>query len=190
MDDVLFDNSGEIFRFHNLPYPYEDENNFGRYDCHNLVGYHHDQMWGNLPESYWENLPKLPWTDLLVEWCMDCVGDENVFILGYPINFKECSSGKAKSIAKHWPELSSNLILTKAKYACVGTDGLLIDDSEKNEQDFIKHGKEENFFLFPSKLNWKYHLMKQDENLLIFDILQNIRTKISDEKFHQSTLSY
>ena len=32
--------------------------------------------------------------------------------------------------------------------------------------------------------------MKKDENLFTFDILQNIRAKISDEKFHQSTLSY
>lgn len=172
LDDVLFDCTKAILAYRNLPDFYKDQRNYGIRSIHELAKLEWNDVWGNLPESFWADLELLPWANDLVNYCKDISGG-NVYFLTSPVRDATCFSGKFLSVHKHWPELSSNLIVCHKKWAILDKDSLLIDDSQNNEKQFIKAGKYSQFYLFPALSNRKFEKRIQFDtspNLVIDEI--------------------
>ena len=159
MDDVLVDITGAGLKHFNLQNPYDDLKNRGNYGLAEMCAMSWKDMWYTLDKDFWMSIPKLPWCDTLIQFAYDRVGKENTYILSAPVKSDGCSIAKLNWVSEHYPELQNHIILTRGKYGAVGDDGILIDDSEHNEEEFTKRGKSSSFYLFPSYSNAKHALV-------------------------------
>lgn len=174
IDITLADTAAYAFKWHEHPDYYQDPKNHGIYDTSDLAGMGWSEFWRELSTDFWANIPKLPWADLLIQAAVDAVGEENVYLLTSPINTPACYYGKHLWVENYMPNFVRRLIITPAKEACVGFDGLLIDDAEHNEQAFADTGKESNFWLMPALLNRKSELalVLYDHPEIISDVIK------------------
>jgi hypothetical protein len=152
MDDVLLDTTTHLFNFHGIESPFRDPENCGDRSIHKKLGMDWWNLWGKLPQSFWESIPKMEWCDELIEISLELY-PKKVFLLTSPIPDGKCSAGKQLWVNKNLKGFKTELIIAHRKWACVGPDGLLIDDSYKNEEKFKEHNKLKNFHLFPSYQN-------------------------------------
>lgn len=138
---VLSDLSGERLSYDDYPV------NLG-YD---IVGaYRHftgddktstSEVWGMMPSWVWYDAPVSPQFGTLINKSRDAVGPSNVFICTSPTINPECAKGKMFWIQKKLPRfLHRNFFITPNKSELARPDTLLIDDSEKNTDDFILAG--------------------------------------------------
>lgn len=157
LDMTLVDTAGASLAHHGFPDAHKKPENLGKYYLAQLVGMSKENFWAPLTSDFWANIPKLPWCDNLINKSISLVGEENVFFLTSPIFSHGCFAGKFEWVNKNYPHMTENLIIASNKEACVGKDGILIDDAEGNEKKFKEAGKEFNFFLFPSLGNRKHN---------------------------------
>ena len=171
MDDVLLNTTPTIAKFHNLPDPYLNRDNWEKRGLHELLGLSFNDCW-DIPWGVWAHIPKMPWADICIATAIEAVGEENVFILTSPIDGPDCAYGKQVWVERFLPSFQDRLIVTRAKYACVGPEGLLIDDAEHHEWDFEKHGLYNSFYLFPAYSNYKAQIVKEiEEEPKIIDLI-------------------
>jgi 5'(3')-deoxyribonucleotidase len=174
LDETLAATVDAVLAFHNKANPYLDKSNWGKYDLHETVNMEWKAMWKTLPVEFWANIPKFPWADALVYGAKDLVGDDNVYFLTAPVRSEGCYYGKQMWVEKNYPDMVRKTIMTSAKYACVQPDGLLVDDSEKNEKELKEAGKHNNFYLFPNHNNSKAGLVQSlhDNPDLVYSMLR------------------
>lgn len=169
LDDTILDTFRYLIKWHNQPYPYDSLESLDIYDktCHyrkqpgesstreslSLLGLSYEKCWKSLPTVFWTTIPMFPWANMYIEHCEHLAGKENVYILTKHIPTKDCSGGKVEWVNQNLPEYIDRLIVCRKKHAVVDGHSLLIDDCEKNEEDFNRCGKSKNFYLFPSFLN-------------------------------------
>lgn len=158
IDLTLADTATYALKWHDHPDYYQDSKNHGIYSTHDLAGMGWREFWSELPTDFWASVPKLPWADFLIQASIDAVGEENVYLLTSPIDTPNCYYGKHLWVLSNMPNFIRRLIITPAKEACVGADGLLIDDAEHNQHSFDAAGKSGNFWLMPSLSNRKSDL--------------------------------
>lgn len=158
MDDVLLMTTDYAFKYHNVKSPFNNPENCGTRNVHSSVGMTWETFWHDLPQSFWETIPKADWANDIIRLFELYFGDE-VYLLTSPIPDGKCSAGKQLWVNQFMPKYKANLITAHRKYACVGQDGFLLDDSYKNEKKFNQYGKAKNFFLFPSYQNRLWPIM-------------------------------
>lgn len=159
IDDLLTQTSKAAFDFHGVADPFlNNKALLGKRQIHKIVGMSWQSFWGNLPFEFWATIPKMPWADQLVDLAIKHFGLENVFFLTSPIRTASCAGGKMEWCVKTYPKIAPNLVIAHPKWALVGQDGLLIDDSYSNEEEFTKSGLRDSFYLFPSLQNKRYEL--------------------------------
>jgi len=124
----------------------------GREDCYpgNPSAYgewHIEKVWGYTPEEFWaplqrtgfwESIRKTPEADMIVEACLTEVGPGNVAILTSPSLDAFSIPGKRTWISNHFPELTEQMIFTKAKGFVAGPNRILIDDCDRNIDEWSK----------------------------------------------------
>ena len=152
VDDVLADTSNHVLAKYNKMGLFDNPDNCGKRDFHNLIGKSWHECWNLLDQDFWTHIPKMPWCDSLIELCEKYTPGE-VYLLTSPIRNGKCSAGKQLWTNKYLSKYSSKLIIGHAKHAVVGVDGLLIDDSYENEEKVVERAKGDNFYLFPSYQN-------------------------------------
>lgn len=158
MDDVLLMTTDYAFKYHGVESPFSNPENCGTRNVHSSVGMTWETFWHDLPQEFWESIPKMDWCDDIVREFESYFGDD-VYLLTSPIPNGVCSAGKQIWVNNFMPKYKAKLITAHKKYACVGTDGILLDDSYKNENKFNKAGKAGNFYLFPSYQNRLWPIM-------------------------------
>jgi hypothetical protein len=100
-------------------------------------------FWDQMDRSFWANLPKSQEFDLLLELSEKTVNKDSIFILTTPISDPDCAAGKVEWIQRCCPSwLHDQYIICKHKEVCAQPGALLIDDSDKNIEQFKDAGGE------------------------------------------------
>lgn len=152
LDDTLLDTTNYLLQWHKKPFIFDDVKNCGKRNIHDAINMSHHDTWEALPVEFWETIPWTPWGKEMLKVAEKYFGDE-VYLLTSPIPNGVCSMGKQLWVNKNLPKYKNKMIIGHKKYACVQSNGLLIDDSYTHEQKFIERGKRDSFFLFPSYQN-------------------------------------
>ncbi len=112
-------------------------------------------FWGQLSQRFWAGLPESTEFKDLLKLAGDIVGFENTLILTSPIcspdqdsvsDFwcnmtSQCMAGKYNWIVDHFPpQLHTHFSMCPVKRLCAAPDTLLIDDSDKNVDEFRAAG--------------------------------------------------
>jgi len=98
-------------------------------------------FWESIGRSVWATVPESAEFTLLLRWCEECVGTENVCILTSPTIDPDCLAGKLEWIHCHLPKrMHRQFLIGPTKHLCARPDALLIDDHEKNVNLFRQHG--------------------------------------------------
>jgi len=167
IDDVLADCSGGICKFVGRENPYNNKENWGNREIHELLNIDFQDMWVKPSWEVWAGFELLPWANTIVQTAISLVGVSNVFLLTAPVVSEGCCYGKQIWKINNYPDIQ--MIIAKEKQACVDSNSFLIDDSVKNEERFINDNKKNNFLLFPSYSNRLADLVdnfKTDLNLV------------------------
>ena len=141
MDGVLADFVGGVCAAHGKESPYGDSSSYGVFDMEKLWGMTVKEFWTpTRGMRFWASLEKTHEADWLVDYCAKWVGVSNIAILTDPSNDPGCILGKKAWIKKYYPQLVSNMIFTSAKDFLAAPNHLLIDDRDRNIEEFRAAG--------------------------------------------------
>ena len=100
-----------------------------------------EYFWSRIDRNVWANAPESTEFKWLLEQCEALVGRENICILTTPIEDPECLAGKLEWIHRYCPKwLHRQYLMGPQKYLLARPDALLIDDSDKNIDEFESCG--------------------------------------------------
>ncbi len=140
-DGVLTDFVKGVCEAHKRPSPYALPENYGIFDMERIWNITVKEFYEPTnTEDFWLNLDLMPDADLIMELLGNIDNFNNIAILTSPSDFGGCITGKRKSIKKYYPWLEKNLIFTSAKQFLAGPNRILIDDRDKNIEDFEAAG--------------------------------------------------
>ena len=129
----------------------------GNWNVANEIGVTEDDVWkkvSEVGEPFWENIDPYPWAKEMYEW-LTTKGE--VVILTSPAIDPTCHSGTVKWLYKFTGnEKFRNYLIGPKKEACARPSNLLIDDSDKNVEAFLKPPAgcpEAKTLLFPQPWN-------------------------------------
>lgn len=156
MDGLIADFARGVSKAHGRDYPYDDEQHLGNWDMFTIWNVGHREFFAPCDEEFWANLDKFPEADEIVSLCEQKFGFENIAILSHPSYNPGCMPGKLRWLERHYPRLADGgFIFGKRKKFCANPFTLLVDDYDKNVDDFrARHG---NAFLFPRPWNRAHH---------------------------------
>ena len=100
------------------------------------------EFWRKFDRRFWATLDRTKECDTLIRASCEIVGVENVFLLTGPINDPECAAGKMELIRDTFPDFwkDRRYMIAPPKYACAYLGALLIDDSDRNVNEFRAAG--------------------------------------------------
>ncbi len=143
MDGVLFDFMAAIAKIHGRPIPYDTPRAMGVWDIEKLWGITPEEFWAPVALKsleFWSNVPKTPEADQIVKYVTEEFGNENVAILTSPSMDAGCIPGKRYCIQKYFPQFKDRIIFGSAKEFLAGPGRVLIDDRDRNVDDFVAAG--------------------------------------------------
>lgn len=115
---------------------------YGKFDMAALFGITNEEFWqcieGN-DQYFWDTLPVYPWSKNLYDFLNRFAP---VTILSSPSDGSNCVWGKVKWLKEKIDPLitTGDCIFTKKKYLLANSESLLIDDLQKNCDEFIAAG--------------------------------------------------
>jgi len=175
---IYLDQDGCIARFFesalsNLNKKYRKDNpitineyiEYGKFDMAGLFGIENKDFWTCVEDSqyFWDNLSTFPWSKDLYDFLRKFAP---VTILSSPSDGGSCVYGKVQWLKKHIDSdiTTGDCIFTKKKHLLANPESLLIDDLQKNCDEFITAGGKA--VCIPSTWNTK--------NLSYNDVLERI----------------
>jgi hypothetical protein len=123
------------------------------------------EFWAPTEKSWWAGLPKTPECDGIISIVRHYFKEENIAILSTPSLNEGCMPGKELWIRKHLPFLSRQYVFAPSKKFCARPTTILIDDRDKNVDEFRAAGG--LAFLFPRP--WNTNHPHQDKALAMLD---------------------
>ena len=128
---------------------------YGKFDMAALFGITNEEFWQCVEggdQYFWDTLPVYPWSKNLYDFLSRFAP---VTILSSPSDGRNCVWGKVKWLKEKIDPLIStgDCIFTKKKYLLANPESLLIDDLQKNCDEFIAAGG--NAVCVPSNWNTK-----------------------------------
>lgn len=100
-----------------------------------------ESFWSEITQEFWATVPLADGLWFLLNRCEKLVGKENVCVLSSPTSDPACAAGKMIWIHNNLPQwLHRQFLIGPCKHFCATPDALLIDDSDKNVDQFRKHG--------------------------------------------------
>jgi len=125
------------------------------YNIHEVIGMEQSEIWKVTEKmEFWETIPKYEWFDELYAYCKTKC---NTVFVSAPTESPECISGKLSWVLK-LNNSNNDYVFTHRKELFANPNSLLIDDSDKNIKDFIKHGG--HGILFPQPWNSNHLLIR------------------------------
>lgn len=99
------------------------------------------QFWNKLDRNFWRDITKSPECDEIIDICVQLVGQNNVFLLTAPVIDPDCIAGKVEWIYKYLPRwLHRQFLIGPNKWLCAKYNTLLVDDCDRNIQEFKEAG--------------------------------------------------
>jgi 5'(3')-deoxyribonucleotidase len=155
MDGVLVDFVGGICRAHGREWPYHDRKNLGEYDTAKVIGMAPEKFWRPCNrQEFWE---QLEWTEdgtEILDAAEKLLGPENVYLLTSPTISAGAYAGKFAWVEQNLPHYKRRLLMGACKHLCALEGTVLVDDSDKNVEDFRRAGGEA--ILVPRPWNANY----------------------------------
>lgn len=143
MDGILADFVKAACQLHNRPEPCIKPEHYGEFDLEKGWGITPEQFWAPIADQsldFWVGLEKTPEADQLVNLAIYYVGVDNIAILTAPSKDSGSVPGKRLWIEKNYPQFKKQMIFTSAKGFLAGPDRILIDDRDRNIEEFAKAG--------------------------------------------------
>lgn len=167
VDGVHADFVYGMCKAHNRPNPFLGKENAGKFNINEIWEMSATEFWApTTNKEWWANLPLMDGAKELVKFCEDKVGQENVCFLTSPTSGEGCIDGKIAWIKKHFPKYKRRFLIGPVKYFCANPHSLLIDDYDKNFNEF-RHYRG-NAYLPPRPWNSR-HSEYSDEVRIIKD---------------------
>lgn len=155
MDGVLADFVGGACTAHNRTC-YDHPSHYGEFNLETIWGISAAEFWAPTNNfEFWASLAKTPEADMIVETAVKLVGWENVAILTSPSLHPSCVPAKRYWIEKYYPRLTKNMIFAWGKGFIAGPGKLLVDDRDRNVDDFRAGGG--HAVLVPRLWNQRYY---------------------------------
>jgi len=136
MDGVLVDFvAGVLKHFGREHIPHRDI----QWGIEEQMGCTKDEFWGQLGHLFWANLP---WTNegkALLDGVRRICGD-NIVILTSPSRTPGCVDGKLDWVRREIPALADSVIMCKRKGFVAHSNAVLLDDHNKNVDEFSEAG--------------------------------------------------
>lgn len=162
---IFCDQDGVLAQFiegaslaHNRPLPYGPSypNSYGIWDTEKLWNISANEFWAPLEgPTFWEELTEYPEALDLINLCERVVGRDQLAILTSPSLSPYCVTGKRKWVKARWPWLEKNMIFTSAKRFLARGTSILIDDRDKNLEDWQEAGGLAIQYPRPWNSGWK-----------------------------------
>lgn len=158
MDGVLCDFIGPAVREFNRP-DLAHKWPVGEWDLVRVLGVTVEHLWAQLDRiSFWTRLPKLPWCDALLAACS---ARAEWFVLTDTRSSPVCAYAKHEWLHAHIAHVIGDRQFTRChqtahKQHLAGPRRLLIDDSDRNVEQFIAAGGQA--ILMPQRWNSRHHL--------------------------------
>ena len=109
--------------------------------CHPLRNFTPRSFWESISRRHWATRPKSQLCDWLVRRCENLVGRDSVYVLTSPTKDPDCLAGKLEWIHANLPEwMHRQYMVGPHKHLCASPDSLLIDDRDKNVEEFASSG--------------------------------------------------
>lgn len=145
-------------RLHELPDPYIEASSWGNYNIVDLVGWSDRaaEFFEPMTEEFWAELEPTPFAEDVVGAVIDAFGPDHVCLLTKPVLTAGCETGKRRWIERHFPRFRRQYLIGPPKAMCAGPDALLVDDSDRNVDEFIARGGQA--VVFPRLWNRNYAL--------------------------------
>lgn len=155
-DGVLANFVGGACKAHGLTC-YDKPEHLGKFDMERLWGMSMQQFWAPTNNfDFWFNLEKTPEADAIVELAIDAVGVKNIAMLTSPSLDPDCVPAKRAWMEKYYPQLAKTMIFSWGKGMIGGPGRILIDDRDRNIDDWYVAGGEG--ILVPRPWNEDYQL--------------------------------
>ena len=104
---------------------------------HPLRNFTPSTFWDSLDQKHWATRPESEICSWLIKRSEGLVGRENVHILSAPTLDPDCLAGKLEWIHANLPQwIHRQYLLGSQKHLCASPDAVLIDDRDKNVDDF------------------------------------------------------
>lgn len=154
MDGVLVDFNKGACVVHNKLDAHKNIDNWYYYKDWGMT---ENDFWGPIDKTknFWLNLEEYPWTDELISLVKE--SGINFTISTRPSENHNSFSEKYKWIERKFGRRFNNVMFGRQKYLMAKPNVLLIDDGDKNVNEFITHGG--SAILFPQKWNVNAHLI-------------------------------
>lgn len=156
MDGVLADFVGAACRVHNRTC-YDKREHMGEFSLEKCWGISAAEFWAPTDSfDFWMNLDKTAEADMIVETAVDIVGWENVAILTIPSDLPECINAKKEWIKFYYPRLAKQMIFAYDKGFIADPGKLLVDDRDRNVEDWKAVGGDAILVPRPWNKYWQY----------------------------------
>jgi len=165
MDGVLDDFVGAACREHVRPC-YDKPEHYGIFDMEKIWGITPKAFWSKLDVDaykFWRRLEKTPEADEIVQLAIDTFGVENVAILTAAAMHPMCAAAKRDWIREYYPQFEKRIIYAQAKGFVGGPKKVLIDDRDRNIEDWEAAGGVG--ILVPRLWNKEYQYAKHNQTL-------------------------
>lgn len=97
-------------------------------------------FWAPLGREFWANLAPYSDGDALLIVAESLVGPERIFFLSSPCLTDGCLEGKRDWVRKYHPGYERRTFFGSAKHVFAGGGAVLVDDSDRNVDDFEAAG--------------------------------------------------
>jgi len=129
-------------------------------------------FWGSIKRYFWAGVPKSLECDKLLGICARFVGKENVCILSSPTLDPDCLAGKLEWIKANMPKwMHRQYLIGPCKKFCARPDAVLIDDREKNVDEFRASGG--HAIMMPRPWN-SLHYQRYNMGVYVYDKLRRL----------------
>jgi hypothetical protein len=136
LDGVLANFVDSARGVHGLSTPWEK----CTWDFYQREGLTDDTFWNPLGTLFWSSLPRTDEFDAVLAAARNLADEKNIFILSSPCGTPGCITGKAAWIERNLPEFTKRVIFTSNKHIFSGPGRLLIDDHDKNVEQWVAAG--------------------------------------------------
>jgi 5'(3')-deoxyribonucleotidase len=153
MDGILVDFTGGACKVWNRANPYTSGLANGAYDLDKFLDIPPEEFWKPMDHAFWRDLSATSDSGAIIELVKRYFEPKNIAILSAPFN-SVSASGKVEWLQQNLPEFSRRYILAPKKYFCASADTVLIDDFDRNVDEFNAAGG--NAFLLPRPWNSRY----------------------------------
>ena len=141
LDGVLANFVQAACDVHGIPNPYHNPENFGNFNMAQVTGMSNNQFWKPLQgHSFWTNLPLHDDAHAILANVEARFRQEDIAFLTANSRDPFSASGKLSWVQKHFPKYVRRVIITPAKHFIAHSETLLIDDRDKNCEDFYSEG--------------------------------------------------